>query len=177
MCRVWYVSCHFLCICAIFHIFMPCFIYLWQVSHIYAMFYIFMPWFTYLCHVFLYLSHVLYIYVNLNICCITIHLCCTNNSIFYLLFSLIYVVSTRIYVVWTQNYVGLTKQIYVASRFVSSSTYSITPDTKELSSPAVARGPTYQAWSEVTRHKNEQWCANQFSTFLFVVTWGSVAQL
>ena len=43
--------------------------------------------------------------------------------------------------------------------------------------PAVARGPTYQAWSEVTRHKNEQWSANQFSIFLFVVTWGSVAQL
>ena len=109
---------------------------------------------------FIYLCHVLYIYVNFNTCCITIHLCCTKISIFVVLSSLIYVVST---------------QIYVASRFVSSSTFSITPYSEKLSSPAVAYGPTYPTGSDITRHNNEQWCANQFSIFLHVVTLGSVA--
>ena len=155
---------------------MPCFIYLCHVSYIYAMFYIFMPWFIYLCHdlhifmpcfiylchvlyiyamfyifmsCFIYLCHVLYIYVNFNTCCITIHLCCTKISIFVVLSSLIYVVSTQIYVASTQ-------QIYVVSRFVSSSTFSITPYSEKLSSPAVACGPTYPTGFEITRYNNSQ---------------------
>ena len=59
----WYVACHVLYIYAMFHIFLPCFIYLCHVLHIfmrcfiylchvlyiYVMFYIFMPSFIYLC--------------------------------------------------------------------------------------------------------------------------------
>ena len=141
-CQVWYVACHVLYIYAMLHIFMPCFIYLCHVLYIYAIFYIFMSCFIYLCHV-------LYIYVNFNTCCITIHLCCTKISIFVVLSSLIYVVSTQIYVASTQ-------QIYVVSRFVSSSTFSITPYNEKLSSPAIACGPTYPTGFEITRYNNSQ---------------------
>ena len=68
-CQVWYVACHVLYIYAMFHIFMPCFIYLCQDLYIYAKIYIFMPWFIYIYAMFyifmpcfIYLCHVLYIY-------------------------------------------------------------------------------------------------------------------
>ena len=141
---------------------MPCFIYLCHVLYIYAMFYIFMSCFIYLCHV-------LYIYVNFNTCCITIHLCCTKISIFVVLSSLIYVVSTQIYVASTQ-------QIYVASRFVSSSTFSITPYSEKLSSPAVASGPTYPTGSDITRHtmsNGEQISLVYFCTVSHGAVWHS----
>ena len=66
---------------AMFHIFMPLFIYLCQDLYVYAMICISMPCFIYLCQ-FQYLF-------------ITIHLCCTNISIFVVLSSLTYVLSTQ----------------------------------------------------------------------------------
>ena len=46
--QVWYVACHALYIYSMFHIFMPCFIYIWHVLYIYAMIYKFMQWFIYI---------------------------------------------------------------------------------------------------------------------------------
>ena len=100
---------------------------------------------------FIYLCHVLYISVNFNTCCITIHLCSTKISIFVASSSLIFVLSTKIYVASTQ-------EIYVASRFVSSSIFPITPCSEKLSSPAVACGCIYPTGSEIARHNNSQWC-------------------
>ena len=118
-----------------------------QVLYTWATFHIFMPWFIY------YLCRVLDIYVNFDTCCMTIHMLGLHQDFHFVvvLFYLIYVVSTQIYVASTQK-------IYVASRFVSGSTFSITPYCEELSSPAVACGPTYPTWSEITRHNNSQWC-------------------
>ena len=55
-CQVWYVACHVLYIYAMFHIFMPCFIYLCHDLYIYAMIYI------YLCDV-LYIYAMFYIFM------------------------------------------------------------------------------------------------------------------
>ena len=93
--------------------------------------------------------------------CITIHLCCTKISIFVVLFSLIYVVSN---------------QIHVASRFVSSSIFSIIPYSEKITSPALFCGPIYPTGAEITRHNNSKWCVNQLSIFLHIVTWDYVAQ-
>ena len=82
--------------------------------------------------------------------------------IFVVFSSLIYVVSTQIYVVSTQ----------ISVAFVSGSTFSMTPDSQKLSSPAVACDPTYPTDSEITRHNNEQWRAYYFSRILHDVTFG-----
>ena len=59
-CQVWYVACHVLYIYAMFHIFMPCFIYWCHDLYIYAMIYI------YLCHV-LYIYAMFYIFMSISI--------------------------------------------------------------------------------------------------------------
>ena len=128
-----------------FHILMPCFIYLCHYLYIFAMINIFMYD--------LYIDAMFYIYVNFNTCCITIHLRCIKISIFVVLSSLIFVLLTQIYVVSTQIYVILTLQIYVAQN-CQQFHFSITPYSEKLSSPAVACGPTYPTGSEITRHNN-----------------------
>ena len=120
-----------------------------------------------LCHV-LYIFAMFYLFMSLS-CCITIHLCCTKISIFVVLFSLIYVASKQIHVASTQ-------QLYVASRFVSSSIFSIIPYSEKISSPALFCGPLYPTRAEITRHNNSKWCVNQLSIFLHIVTWDYVAQ-
>ena len=119
--QVWYVAYHVLYIYAMFHILMPCFIYLCHYLYIFSMSYLFMPCFNIyaMINIFmydLYIDAMFYIYVNFNTCCITIHLRCIKISVFVVLSSLIYVLLTQIYVVSTQIYVILTLQIYVASR-------------------------------------------------------------
>ena len=71
------------------------------------------------------------LYVKICTYCITIHLCYICVALSFLIF----VVSTQICVVSTQ-------QIYVVSKFVDRSTFSITPCSEKLSSLAVACGPT-----------------------------------
>ena len=125
MCQVWYVTCHVLYIYAMFlylchaYIFMPCFI-------------CYMPILMYCCILYHHLcvmcwNLACYIDFKINVawlfmCCMlkfvlvtSLSLCCTKISIFAVLSSLIYILSTQLYVTSTQ-------QIYVASRFVSSST-------------------------------------------------------
>ena len=72
------------------------------------------------------------LYVKSSACCITTHLCCTIISIFDALSALIFVASTLIYVVSTQ-------QINFAFKFVSGSTFSITPYSDNLT---LLFGPT-----------------------------------
>ena len=65
------------------------------------------------------------LYVKSSACCIATHLCYTIISIFVALSALIFVASTQIYVVSTQ-------QINFAFKFVSGSTFSITPYSENL---------------------------------------------
>ena len=113
-----------------------------------------------LCHV-LYIFAMFYLFMSIS-CCITIYLCCTKISIFVVLFSLIYAASTQ--------------KLYVASRFVSSSIFSTTPYSEKISSPALFCAPIYPTGAEITRHNNSNWCVNQLSIFLHIVTWDYVAQ-
>ena len=65
---------------------------------------------------------------------------------------------------------------FVASRFVSSSIFSTTPYREKISSPALFCAPIYRTGAEITRHNNSNWCVNQLSIFLHIVTWDYVAQ-
>ena len=92
----------------------------------YAIFYI------YLCHFYVFIS------ISIHVASLFIYAAPT--------FPFFVVLSSLFYVVLTQ--------IYVASRFVSRSTFSITLYSEKLSLPAVACGHTHPTGSEITRHNN-----------------------
>ena len=77
-CQVWYVACHILYIYAMFHIFMPCFIYLchdlYFFVYMYAMFYIFIPCFIYSCHLYIFMPmHYIFISISIHVASLFIY--------------------------------------------------------------------------------------------------------
>ena len=96
---------------------MPFFIYLCHDLYIYFMFYIFLPCFIYLCQFQFMLHHYSFmLHQDFHFGCIV--------------FSHLYCINTNLCCINTTN--------YVVSRFVSSSTFSMTPYSERLSSPGVA---------------------------------------